>query len=212
MGFINAEKRNFFNEVRERSGQPIELCYQCQKCASGCIATQYADYYPNEIIRMLQFGQIDRVLNCSSIWICSSCETCGARCPNGINVAEVMDALKEMAIARGIIKEKKINLFHNVFLNSVRSHGRVHEGSMMAIYKLKSGDLMSDLDIGWQMFKKGKMPLLPHRIKARGKLKNIFNKTSSNSYHSTVKPGVDPGGKAGDKGLIAYRPQDECKS
>jgi len=176
--FIDAEKKSFFNQVKEKSGQPIELCYQCQKCASGCIATSYADYYPNEIIRLVQFGHKDRVLGCSSIWICSSCETCGARCPNGINIAEVMDALKEMSIHEGKVKEKNINLFHNVFLGSVKSFGRVHEGSMMAIYKLKSGDLMSDLDVGFEMFKKGKMPLLPHRVKAKGKLKNIFFSTN----------------------------------
>lgn len=178
MGFIDAEKRKFFNEVREKSGQPIELCYQCQKCASGCIATGFADYYPNEIIRLVQLGQKERVLNSSSIWICSSCETCGARCPNGINTAEVMDTLKEMAIAAGMVKEKNINLFHNTFLGSVRSHGRVHETSMMVFYKLKSGDLFSDMDVGLKMFLKGKMPLLPHGIKAKGKLRDIFSKTA----------------------------------
>jgi len=172
-----ADKNNFWLKVKEKSCQPIELCYQCQKCASGCIATEYADYYPNEILRMVQFGQKERVLNCSSIWICSSCETCGARCPNGINIAEVMDALKGIAIAEGIIKEKKINLFHNVFLNSVKTHGRVHEATMMATYKIKSGDLFSDIGFGWEMFRKGKMPLLPHRIKEKGRLKNIFNQS-----------------------------------
>ena len=177
MSFINAEKKNFFNEVKEKSGQPIELCYQCQKCASGCIATEYADYYPNEILRMVQFGQKERVLACSSIWICSSCETCGARCPNGINIAEVMDTLKEISIREGKVKEKNINLFHNVFLGSVKSFGRVHEGSMMAIYKIKSGDLMSDLGVGLKMFRMGKMPILPHRVKAKGKIKDIFAKT-----------------------------------
>lgn len=200
MDFIDKQKRNFFAEVREKSGQPIELCYQCQKCASGCIATEYADYYPNEIIRMVQFGQKDRALSCSSIWICSSCETCGARCPNGINIAEVMDALKEMSIKENKVKEKKIHLFHTVFLNSARSHGRVHEGTMMAFYKIKSGDLMSDMDIGWEMFKKGKLPLLPHRIKARGKLRKIFDK--SNSMQAPVINN-SPSKKVSDKD-VAY--------
>ncbi len=178
MSFIDADKRKFFNEVREKSGQPIDLCYQCQKCASGCIATGFADYYPNEIIRLVQLGQKERVLNSSSIWICSSCGMCGARCPNGINIAEVMDALKEMAIAAGTVQEKNVLLFHNTFLNSARTFGRVHEASMMGFYKIKSGDLMSDMDFGMDMLKKGKLPLLPHRVKARGKIKNIFNKTA----------------------------------
>ncbi len=178
MSFIDADKRKFFNEVKEKSGQPIELCYQCQKCASGCIATGFADYYPNEIIRLVQLGQKERVLSSSSIWICSSCETCGVRCPNGINTAEVMDTLKEMAIAAGMVKEKNINLFHNTFLNSVRSYGRVYEMGMMVTYKIKSGDMFSDIPVGMEMFRKGKMPVLPHRIKAIGKIKDIFNNTT----------------------------------
>ena len=177
MGFIDAEKRKFFDEVKEKSGQPIELCYQCLKCASGCIATGFADYYPNEIIRMVQLGQRERALNSSSIWICSSCEICGARCPNGINTAAVMDTLKEMAIEAGTVKEKNVELFHKNFLNSVRTFGRTHEISMMGLYKLKSGDLMSDLDVGMGMILKGKMPLLPHMVKDKGKVKDIFNKT-----------------------------------
>jgi heterodisulfide reductase subunit C len=179
LSFLNGEKRSFFNAVKEMSRQPIELCYQCQKCASGCIATEYADYYPNEILRMVQFGQKERVLNSSSIWICSSCETCGARCPNGINIAEVMDALKEMAIRENKVKEKNIHLFHTIFLGSARANGRVHEATMMAIYKIKSGDLMSDMDIGLEMFRKGKLPVLPHRIKAKRQLRKIFDKTTA---------------------------------
>ncbi|MCF8010061.1 MAG: 4Fe-4S dicluster domain-containing protein [Clostridiales bacterium] len=176
MSTVSPEK-SFLDEVKKRSGQPIELCYQCQKCASGCIATEFADYYPNEVIRMVQLGQKERVLNCSSIWLCSACETCGARCPNNINVRAVMDALKEMAIEKGIIKEKRVKQFHNVFLGTVYSHGRIHEVSMMAKYKLKSLDLFSDMGIGFKMFTKGKLPLTPKNIKDKSKLKNIFDKS-----------------------------------
>lgn len=164
----------FYREMREKSGQPIELCYHCQKCASGCIATEYADFYPNEILRLVQLGQKERALQCSSLWICSSCETCGARCPNGINMRAVIDALKEKSISENKVKEKEIHLFHTVFLNSVRANGRVHEPTMMAAYKLKTRNLFSDLGVGFDMFKKGKMSLLPSRVKDKKTLKNIF--------------------------------------
>ncbi|MFA7468152.1 MAG: 4Fe-4S dicluster domain-containing protein [Desulfotomaculaceae bacterium] len=177
MSIINQEGLDFYREIREKSGQPIELCYQCQKCASGCIATEYADFYPNEILRLVQLGQKEKALNCSSIWICSSCETCGARCPNGINTRAVIDVLKEMAIAENMVKEKKVHLFHTTFLNSVRANGRVHEPVMLAIFKLKSKDLFSDLGFGFDMFKKGKMPLLPSRVKNRKILQNIFKQS-----------------------------------
>lgn len=167
----------FYRQIREKSGQPIELCYQCQKCASGCIANEHADFYPNEILRLVQLGQKQKALGCSSIWICSSCETCGARCPNGINTRAVIDALKEMAIAEGMVKEKKIQLFHDTFLGSVRANGRVHEPVMLGLFKLRSRDLFSDLDYGLNLFMKGKMPLLPSRVKDRKTLRNIFKQS-----------------------------------
>jgi len=179
MNLIDQEGLDFYREIREKSGQPIELCYQCRKCAAGCIANEHADFYPNEIIRLVQLGQKEKVLNCKSIWICSSCETCGARCPNGINTRAIIDALKEKAIAEKLVKGNKVYLFHTQFLNSVLTNGRVHEPMMMAFYKLKSKDLWSDLDFGFNMFRKGKMPLLPSRVKDRRAIKQIFKQSQN---------------------------------
>jgi heterodisulfide reductase subunit C len=122
-------------------------------------------------------GQKNKVLNSSMIWLCTGCEICGARCPNGIKMAEVMDALKEIAIAENVIKEKNIQTFNEVFLNAVKTKGRIHEATMMAIYKIKSKDLFSDMDLGIKMFLKGKLPLLGKKVKARRQLKDIFDRS-----------------------------------
>ncbi|MCL6638646.1 MAG: 4Fe-4S dicluster domain-containing protein [Firmicutes bacterium] len=154
----------------------MELCYQCQKCASGCRMAEQAEYAPNQIIKMVQLGMKDKVLNSSSIWLCTSCEICGSRCPNKIKTAEVIDVLKEIAVESNIIKEKNVNLFNQVFLNTVRSFGRIHETKMMMSYKLKSGDLFSDMDLGFEMFKKGKLPLFMKGTKSKNKVKQIFER------------------------------------
>jgi len=169
----------FAREVSEKSGQPIGLCYQCQKCAAGCPMGEFTDYYPNQILRLIQFGRKDEVLKSKSIWLCFSCETCGARCPNDINIAEVMDTLREMALVENIPAGiKNAPTFHRIFLNSVKSRGRVHETFMMMNYKLKSGDLFSDLDIGWKMFQKGKLPLFPSTIKKKDEVKRLFERSN----------------------------------
>ncbi len=168
--------RSLFKKIREKSGQPIELCFQCQKCASGCTMAADADHTPNQILRMVQLGLEEEVLKSNSIWLCSGCETCGARCPNGIDISELMDALKETAMETGIISVKNINIFNNVFLNSVKTMGRVNEAMMMANYKIKTGDFFSDLDFGLAMFTKGKMPIFTKGIKAKEKVKQIFER------------------------------------
>lgn len=165
----------FAREVTERSGQQIQLCYQCRKCASGCPMGEFSDYYPNQILRLIQFGQKEKVLKSKAIWLCFSCETCGARCPNDINIAEVMDTLREMAHRERVPAAiKNALIFHQVFLNSVKNRGRVHETFMMMGYKLKSGDIFSDLNIGLKMFQKGKLPIFAGGVKKNGEVKKMF--------------------------------------
>ncbi|MEW5952554.1 MAG: 4Fe-4S dicluster domain-containing protein [Bacillota bacterium] len=171
----------FLGQVKEKSGQPIELCYQCQKCASGCPMVEYFEYTPNQIIRMVHFGLKDRVLKSPGIWLCSGCETCGVRCPNGIRISEVMDVLRSLAAAGKVAGDKRAEVFHRMFLDNVKSHGRVHEGMLMAKYKLKTGQLFTDLDLGFKLFKKGKLPLLPHSIKGKKHIRDIFEKVQKRS-------------------------------
>lgn len=167
---------SFTNEVKRRCGQEIELCYQCQKCASGCPIAEYGEFDTNQVLRMIQFGLKDELLKSKAIWICLGCETCGARCPNGIRIAAVMDALREMALQEGVTPgEKDINFFHQCFLDSVKSLGRTHEGSMLMKYKLKSGHLMEDVGVGIKLFFKGKMSLLPHSVKSKTEVRRIFD-------------------------------------
>lgn len=165
----------FIEEIKKRSGQPVQLCYQCQKCAAGCPVSAYSDFHSNQIIRLLQYGLKETVLKSSAIWLCSGCETCGARCPNGINVGRVMDALRELALEEGVEgKGRLILLFHREFLKSVRSKGRVNETLMLARYKIKSGQLFSDLKLGLSLFRKGKLALFPPEVRNKDRVRQIF--------------------------------------
>lgn len=84
----------FVEKVIEISGQNLLHCYQCGKCSAGCPAVSEMDILPNQIIRYAQMGLKEELLKSKSIWICASCMTCNARCPKGINVAEVIEAIR----------------------------------------------------------------------------------------------------------------------
>jgi len=136
------------------------------------------DYGPDRLLRMIQFGLKEQVLCSSDIWICASCETCGTRCPNEIDIARVMDALRQMAVEEGLpTKERNVPLFHNLFLSIVKRLGRMHEASLMGLYKPLSRDLFSDIPMGLKMILKGKIPLLPHRIKGNDEVEKIFERS-----------------------------------
>ena len=89
---------SFVDKVQELSGQNLLACYQCGKCSAGCPAVSEMDILPNQIIRFAQLGFKDELLASKAIWICASCLTCNARCPKGINIAEVIEALRQILL------------------------------------------------------------------------------------------------------------------
>jgi heterodisulfide reductase subunit C2 len=171
--------KSFLEEVNERIGEvPIQRCYHCRKCTAGCPMASAMEYNPNRVIRMIQMGRREEVLASSAIWLCLSCETCVTRCPNGVDIARMMDVLRQMAIEAKVgAKEKNILKFHEVFLASVRLGGRINEPQMMVHYKLKSGDLFSDMVMGMGMFMKGKLALISPWTKDMANVRRIFQKT-----------------------------------
>jgi heterodisulfide reductase subunit C2 len=177
---------SFRDQVVKAVGQDLFSCYQCYKCSAGCPVAYTMDLLPHRVIRLVLLLQKERALSSRTIWICASCETCTTRCPNNIDVAKVMDALREMQIESGTpAHEPKVPVFHKAFLDTVRRWGRVHELSMLQSYSLKSNDLRekwqsgewkNDVKLGMKMFLRGKLKLMPHKIKDVGAIREIFDR------------------------------------
>lgn len=87
-------------KVREISAQNPFLCMQCGLCSASCTGKGTMDILPRQVMRLLQFGH-EQVLDNRSIWVCTTCLTCTARCPRGIDVARVMEALRAINQRRG---------------------------------------------------------------------------------------------------------------
>jgi heterodisulfide reductase subunit C len=159
-------------------------CFQCRKCTNGCPVAFAMDLYPDEVIRMVILGQRETVLNCQTIWVCAACETCTTRCPNEVKIAELMDCLKEMAVQEGVpSSQPRILALHETFLNNIKKRGRLYETTLLPAYLLKSGALLDkwnsgkwryDLNLGRQMFSKGRLPLMPQSIKGKREVHKIL--------------------------------------
>ncbi|GAB6176269.1 4Fe-4S dicluster domain-containing protein [Desulfobaculum senezii] len=168
--------RDFIDEVQRESGQNIALCYQCGKCTAGCPVGFAYDIPVSQIMRLLQNGQKKRVLSSSAIWLCASCETCTARCPNSIDVAHIMDVLRNIAGREGVVSERDIRKFWECFLESVEKHGRVFEAGLMASWKTRTGRFLSDTDLGPAVLAKGKISFKPHDVQGREEIAKIFKR------------------------------------
>jgi heterodisulfide reductase subunit C len=167
--------------VEEISGVDISVCFQCKKCSSGCPVAKLTRSRPSEIMRQLHLGAGNELLESDLVWMCASCETCSARCPMGIDVAAVIDALRRLALERGAAKQKgNVPLFNRAFLKTVETFGRSYEIGMIAAYKLGTGKLMNDTEKFPAMLKKGKIALLPPRGGDRKTVRRIFKTIKQN--------------------------------
>jgi len=132
---------------------------------------------------MAQLGLKERVLDSTTIWLCASCETCATRCPNDIDIVKVMDTLRQTALREGRTQQTKLPLFHATFLDVIKSKGKIHELMLILRYTLTSGDifkfkkLFKDMILGVKMFLRGRLAILPARIKGVAEVKRIFQQT-----------------------------------
>lgn len=171
------EHSDLIERVYKESGVDVRKCYQCGKCSGSCPVhnCKGMDVSPNRIMRMIQLGMEEEVLNTRTIWACVLCSTCTARCPRDIDVPRVMDALRITAKKRGITnKFKNANIFHDVFMSNIATFGRSYELGLAIALNLKTGNLFNDLDIGWPTIKRGKMHFFPPKLKNAGEIKKIM--------------------------------------
>ncbi len=123
-------KDQFVAKVEELSGQNLLACYQCGKCSAGCPAVSEMDILPNQVIRLAQLGLKDELSKSKSIWICASCMTCNSRCPKGVNIAEVMEALRLILLRKredhlkvqDLSDEEKSEVPPIAMISSMRKH------------------------------------------------------------------------------------------
>ncbi len=174
---------NFKYEIAsEPGGENIKKCFNCTGCTVGCPVTEIdKGYNPRKILRKALLGMRNEVLTDDSLWLCASCYICYERCPQDVKITEVMGAIRAIAQREAKAGKIKLNnpkpLFDNLFIDSVRSNGRWYEAGVSGTFMLKTkglGGLIGYAPMGLELFKKGKLSILPHKIKCNNQLKRIF--------------------------------------
>jgi len=100
---ITPENARFKYELKKVPGaEKLMLCFQCGTCTADCPVSRYNDSYrPRKILRMAQLGIKDQVLKSDTIWLCAACFTCVDHCPQDVEIAGVLRALRNIAVKEG---------------------------------------------------------------------------------------------------------------
>lgn len=90
----------FVREIEAISEQNLLACNQCGRCSAGCPLVEEMDLLPNQIIRLAQLG-LETVIDTGTPWMCAACLMCQSRCPKGVDLPRVMEAIRQIALRRG---------------------------------------------------------------------------------------------------------------
>lgn len=147
--------------VSRLGGETIARCYQCGTCASSCPVARLTDQFnPREVIKLSLLGEKTEVLSSDAIWFCCSCYNCQERCPQKVEIADVIYALRNMAFEKGFIPN-----IYSEFASAILEDGRIAKISKFRERK------RSHL---------GLPPLQPTGVKA---LRKILSATGFDEYH-----------------------------
>jgi heterodisulfide reductase subunit B len=115
-------------------------------------------------MRSLQVGRDEPLLRSSTFWLCASCQACTARCPQGIDVARVMDALRITATRRGApAKVPEALIFSQAAMRTVRWFGRIYEVGVGVEVNLRTRQPLRQAAFAVRMLRAGRLRLVPDR-------------------------------------------------
>ncbi len=158
--------KSLLQTVLEETGENASLCYFCKKCTSGCPLSDHMDVAPHQVMRSIQMNRREAVLKSRTLWVCASCQTCVTRCPQGLDLPRMMDALKMKARSQGVeCPVPSAPTFNESTMRWVGLTGRSYEPGLILEMNLRSGQLTKDVGLGMKLIARGKLKLLPDLVR-----------------------------------------------
>lgn len=176
---VDGDKMNraFLNKVLAEGGEnaAIDACMQCGTCSGGCTNADLMDILPRSLVLMVQRGEWEKVLQSNSLWLCTSCQICTSRCPRGVRPADVIEAVKAIAISEGINNDS--TRFNQIFVELIEKRGILFEPELMHKYGGMSA-ILQQAKLGMKLAIRGKLSPLPAKVSDPQKFSQALSKAS----------------------------------
>ena len=162
---IEQYRNSFLQEVEANveEGEWVKMCMQCGVCAGSCPLGNAWEHPPQEIFMMIRAGKREAVLSSDSMWMCTSCYNCIARCPRGLPITHIMHGLAHYAKRLGLVPQNQpTQKFAQLFWENLLKKGRVNELKLgMSLYFMngvgegvKTALKMKDIGLGMMKTKR----------------------------------------------------------
>jgi heterodisulfide reductase subunit C len=158
----------------------LRRCIQCGTCGGSCPSAADMDHTPRQVFALIRAGQRDRVLDSNTAWMCVSCYYCAVRCPQEIHIPDVMYGLRAMSGREGRSPVRAAPSFSRTFVSNIHRFGRSYEVGLVARHYLRHfpGRIPGMAPVGMGMLAKGRMGLVPKRIRDVRGLRAILDRAA----------------------------------
>lgn len=159
-------------------GDRLVHCLQCGSCGGSCPNGADMQYTPRTLFALIAADKREEVLRSNTQWCCVSCYACTTRCPQKIPITDVMYCLKRLALRSGLAADTDAPALARTFTNLLEKYGRSFELGLASRFYLfnKPLALLKMGPLGLSMFTRGRMALVPKRIKRLDQLQAIIKK------------------------------------
>lgn len=161
------------------AGERISRCIQCGTCTGSCPVSYAMDISPRQLLALFRAGEMEQIMKSRTIWICASCYSCTTRCPSGIKITDIIYALKRTAIEKDMESAApQVQRLARLFTENLMSYGRLHEGTLIRKYYMKTNMLkfIDLIPLARKMWKTKRIEPFPKRIKDQKSLASIIRK------------------------------------
>ncbi len=94
--------------IKEAGGDADKLCYQCGKCDTVCPWNRVRKFFVRRMINQAKFGVVP--FESEDLWLCATCRNCVQRCPRGVEIIDVMRAMRRLLVPEGVVPASIPNL------------------------------------------------------------------------------------------------------
>jgi heterodisulfide reductase subunit C len=136
------------------------------------------DHTPRQIFAMIRADMEEEVQRSNTPWYCVSCYYCMVRCPQEVQIPDIMYTLKNMAIKADIYEDSTAPDLSQTFVHYVETHGRSFEFGLATRHFLRHrpSGLLDTAQLGLGMLTRRRIDLTPERIRDVGQLTAVLNR------------------------------------